>query len=109
MEVLLSGALGAIGSGLDERRVEGRSESFIRGRLRGTEVEVFIYNDEAQLQGPGVDQRFEAPDYPSGEALAQAFIDHAVACARMSRVNGRGHRYHRTPNYRIQPSAFGRG
>lgn len=81
----LSEALAAVGSQLENRRVEGRDERFIRARLREAEVEVFIYEDEAQLLGPGVDQRFEAPDYPTGDALSRAFIERAVAITRSNR------------------------
>jgi hypothetical protein len=82
---LLDEALVSVGSQLENRRVEGRGEHFIRAGLKGTSVEVFIYEDEAQLLGAGVDQRFEAVDYPTAEALSRAFIQRAVAIRRPHR------------------------
>jgi len=61
---------------LVERQVIGEKETYVKGRIRGTDLDVFIYEDgEAQIQGPGVDERFEIADYPQRriEGLWEAF------------------------------------
>jgi hypothetical protein len=46
----------------------------VTAKISGTPLEVYIYEDEAQLQGPAVDERFEVQDYPDAEALRRAFL-----------------------------------
>ena len=66
---------------LDGRRLEGARETFIRAKLRGTDAEVFIYEDEAGLHGPNIDKRFEVPDYSDADALVRDFVQQTVEYA----------------------------
>ena len=84
-EAALDVALRQVGSALIDRSLEGRDETYIRGRVHGLDVEVFIYaNGEAGVQGPGVDLRFEGPDYDSGSALSAAFVAATMELLRAS-------------------------
>src|SRR5438128_11537987 len=88
------GVVGASGTGVQE-------ETSLIHRL-GSGVSLTIatggHDLRADVGGPttfravealaaDVDRRFEAPDYPSGEALTDAFIEHAVKAAS-SRLKG---------------------
>lgn len=81
-EASLVAALEGIGLSLAARRLEGVNEIFIRANVQDTDAEVFIYEDEAGLLGPNMDERFEAPDYRDGDALANAFIQHTIDYAK---------------------------
>ena len=81
-EAALISALAAVGVGLAARRLEGARETFIRAKVRGTDAEVFIYEDEAGLLGSNVDKRFEVPDYRDSAALANDFIQQTVDYAK---------------------------
>jgi hypothetical protein len=81
-EVALRDALAAIQVSLEQRTIEGERDTFVRAKLSGTPLEVFIYEDEAGVQGPGVDLQFESPDYDSSQQLALAFVAEAVAHAQ---------------------------
>jgi len=50
--------------------------------VRGTDAEVFIYNDEAALRGQHADKRFEAPDYRDEGILGRAFVQETVDYAK---------------------------
>jgi hypothetical protein len=50
--------------------------------VRGTDAEIFIYEDEAGLRGPNVDKRFEVPDYRDSAALACDFIQQTLDYAK---------------------------
>ena len=58
-----------------ENLVQGQGERYIRIRIDKPAVELFLYEDEAQIQGPDIDIRFEAPDFPEQEALIAALFD----------------------------------
>lgn len=73
-EVALLNALRLRSGGLRERRLGGQAETFIRALISGSQLELYIYDDEASILGPGIDERFEAPDYPTSSDLARAFI-----------------------------------
>jgi len=81
-EAALVSALTAAGYGLTARRLEGVRETFIRAQVRGTDAEVFIYNDEAALRGQHADKRFEAPDYRDEGILGRAFVQETVDYAK---------------------------
>jgi len=57
-----------------DRRVEGINEKFIRIRVQSPVVDFYVYNDEAGIQGEGVDIRLEQPDYSDSKDLIAAFI-----------------------------------
>jgi hypothetical protein len=50
-------------SRLVDRTVDGEDEIYVRARIDGADLELFIFEDEASIQGPGTDLSFEAPDY----------------------------------------------
>ena len=43
--------------------------------IEGTNYELWIYDDEAQIQGPEIDLRFESPDFSSAEELRRKFLE----------------------------------
>lgn len=53
----------------------GQVETFVTGKVSGTDIQVWIYNNEAQFAGNQLDKRFEAPDYSSEDKLIQAFVE----------------------------------
>jgi hypothetical protein len=69
-------------SGLAVRRLEGAKETLIRATVSGTDAEVFIYENGAQLLGPDVDKRLEVLDYRDGDALAGAFVHQTAEDAK---------------------------
>lgn len=77
----VSELLRSYGRRLENRRVgqvRGFVEPFISvcGRISGTDVTIYIYEDGAEFTNHGFDVRFERPDYDTGEALIDAFIEH---------------------------------
>jgi len=81
-EAALTAALSRAGARLVERQITGVGESYIRAKIGGTSLEVYIYTDEAQVQGESVDERFEAPDFKTGDLLSEAFIRKALELAK---------------------------
>ena len=81
-EEALKVALAQFGARLVDRQVSGVGESYVRARIDGTDLEVYIYADEAQVQGEGVDERFETPDFKTGDLLCEAFILKATELAK---------------------------
>lgn len=57
----------------------GDSETYIS--VRCDPYEFFIYDDGASILAPTVDERFELPDFPSLDALQNAFIRRATELA----------------------------
>jgi hypothetical protein len=72
-EEKLNGVIDTHGLKLVDRKIEGNDESYIYGKIGSTPFEIFIYEDEAQIQGE-IDERFELPDYESLDELEQAFL-----------------------------------
>ena len=81
-EAALKAALAVVGARLAESQVCGVGESFIRARIAGTSLSVYIYSDEAQVQGGAVDERFESPDFKTCDLLCEAFVRKAVELAK---------------------------
>ncbi len=67
--------LQSYGRQFEERKLEGVSEVFISGRISGTDVTIYIYEDEVQLMNHRVDVRFENPDYDTDEEMVVAFLE----------------------------------
>lgn len=59
-----------------ERRevIQGETQTYVTAQIGGTELHVWIYEDEAQFEGEGLDCRYEAPDYDSPGDLIEAFV-----------------------------------
>ncbi len=73
-ETALRAALEQHGSSLLDRSIQGENETYITARLAGTEISVYIYDDEASILGPGVDRPFEVPDFDTPHELQTAFV-----------------------------------
>ena len=71
--VALLNALRLRSGGFRERRLGGQAETFIRALISAPNSS-YIYDDEASILGPGIDERFEALDYPTSSDLARAFM-----------------------------------
>ena len=56
---------------LDNRRLDGRNETYIYGQVK--DLEIWIYGDGAELTSRTVDKRFEKPDFKSEDELIDAF------------------------------------
>ncbi len=54
--------------------LENENPAIVR-KIVGKYYELWIYSDEAQIQGPDIDLRFELPDYSSSEALCAKFLE----------------------------------
>ena len=59
---------------LEKKEIAGVNEKYIRAEVSDTDLTIFIYEDEAGIQGSDVDCRFEAPDYHSNNSLISAFV-----------------------------------
>ena len=77
--------LATIGFRLTNYELAGEHESYIRSGVSETPLELLIYEDEAGIRGPGIDERFQAPDYESAPALALHFVTMVVELAKRSR------------------------
>ena len=78
-EADLNNALEDAGHRLEERTLDGINETYIRARISGTDNTIFIYEDEAGIQGPDKDLRFEVPDYTSQDKLIEDFVFKSVS------------------------------
>lgn len=74
-EARLVALLAKEGAVLVDRAVQGVSESYIVATISGTELHVWIYEDEAEVSGGEIDYRFERQDYDTQEALMKDFLD----------------------------------
>ena len=81
-EIALQAAVVQAGARLVDREVSGARESYIRARIDGTDLEIYIYSDRAEVQGSGLDERFESPDFRSLDLLCEAFVGKAVELAK---------------------------
>ena len=57
-----------------DRQVEGINETYIRIQVQQPAINLFIYDDEAGIQGDGVDIRLEQPDYRGTDELIAGFM-----------------------------------
>ena len=65
----------ARGLALADRILAGESETYIRASVRGTDIEVYIYEDEAQFHQDGKRAGvFEHQDFSDAAQLQEAFI-----------------------------------
>ncbi|MCI0623856.1 MAG: hypothetical protein L0387_19735 [Acidobacteria bacterium] len=56
---------------LDNRRVDGQKEAYIYGQVKG--LEIWIYEDGAEISSATTDKRFEHHDFKSEDELIAAF------------------------------------
>ena len=57
-----------------ERQVEGINEKYIRILVQHPAVNLYVYEDEAGIQGDGVDIQLETPDYRNPDELIAGFL-----------------------------------
>jgi hypothetical protein len=71
----LCSALAARGLALADRTLAGESETYIHASVPGTDIEVYIYEDEAQFHKDGKRAGvFEHQDFSDAAQLQKAFI-----------------------------------
>ena len=56
---------------LVNRRLDGQKETYIYGQVK--DLEIWIYEDSAEISGNNIDKRFEKPDFKSEDELINAF------------------------------------
>lgn len=49
-------------------------ETYIHAYLGNDALEIWIYEDGAMISGPGIDMRYEAPDFANQNDLMEAFL-----------------------------------
>ncbi len=62
--------------------IEGRTENYIRANIVGTAFDLFVYVDEAGIQGTNIDYRFEKYDYDTEQDLIAAFVSKTMEMAK---------------------------
>lgn len=83
-ETKLLSSLEEIATTLVGREVLGMRETYIRSLVRGTDIVVYIYDDEAQFHvGPVAEGIYETSDFRSPELLLEKFIADVCARARL--------------------------
>ena len=84
-ESALRAALASEGLALAERTLAGETQTYIHGSVRGTDIEVYIYEDEAQFHRSGkLAGWYERPDFNDSAELQTAFIDGVLLAAHDS-------------------------
>jgi hypothetical protein len=84
-EILLS-----FGRRLENREIKGEKESYIEAKIENTGIYIWIYEDEAQFRGDGLERRYEAPDYSaSGDLIADFVGELAAVLERRRSQNAR--------------------
>lgn len=78
-EGAVSAELSLHGSRLVDRAIEAGDETSVHARIDGSELELFIDEDGAALQGPNTDLRFDASDFLNSADL----IGEVVASIRL--------------------------
>ncbi|HUK99299.1 MAG TPA: hypothetical protein VLX29_00415 [Nitrospirota bacterium] len=73
-EAALLTTLAATGHHLVNRKISGKSETYITGQISRTINEIYIYPKEASILGPKIDLRFKSSDYETSDKLVNAFI-----------------------------------
>ena len=73
-ELQLMSALEKLNWQVVERQVEGVNEKYIRIQIQHPAVNLYVYEDEAGIQGSGVDIRLEKPDYRQPDELIAGFL-----------------------------------
>jgi len=72
-ESAIAAALATSGRSLTNRVVHAGSEPYVSASISASSLRVWIYVDQANLDGPGIDNRFEEWDAISPAALIDDF------------------------------------
>ncbi len=78
-EKRLTEALSVHKKSLQGRSLDGKKETYIHAHISDSNIEVWIYEDEAMISGPSIDFRFESPDFDTDDELIEAFILNAIS------------------------------
>lgn len=70
----LCSALSCRDQKLEDYRLAGERETYVLGRISGSDVEVCIYEDEATFSARNAGRMYERIDYESEDALMSIFI-----------------------------------
>jgi hypothetical protein len=83
-ETVLVRELAAVGCVLAERRIErpAAGHEYIRARVEGTSVSVWIHDDTAGFDSPARDERFEEWDFATPDEFITAFCRAVVQAVR---------------------------
>ncbi|MGO8929132.1 MAG: hypothetical protein ACLQU3_19870 [Limisphaerales bacterium] len=73
-EERLTSALARIGRRVADRRLDGQSETYIEGSIKGRDITFWIYEDGADFHAGKRHRLFERPDYDSLDDLAADFV-----------------------------------
>ena len=58
----------------DKQITRGRTAGYIQGKISGTDIYVFIYEDGAEFGRELLDCRYESPGFDNGEELIDALV-----------------------------------
>jgi hypothetical protein len=80
-EKRLTAALARVGRCVADQRLDGVSETYMTGSIKGRDITFWIYTDGADFQAGHRHRHFERPDYNSLDALAAKFIEELAEAA----------------------------
>jgi len=81
----LCSALAAEGFALKDRTLAGETETYIYASVPGTDIEVYIYEDEAQFHKHGkLAGLYDLPDFADSAELHTAFVVGVLEAAHNS-------------------------
>jgi len=79
-EAALSTALHSLETQLIQREILGNKESYVCASVLGSDIVIYIYEDEAQFHnGQGLVGLYESHDYATSESLQDAFVSGVCA------------------------------
>jgi len=78
----LASALSSVGKRIQKRSLGGYNEVYIHAYITDSDIEIWIYEDEAMIGGQGIDIRFEGPDFDSTDELMYNFINKVVSLCK---------------------------
>jgi len=89
-ESAIESALALVGAAVVNRELQGERETYIRAAVDGSDLILYIYEDEAQFHtSAGLAGLYESQSYTSWEDLQEAFVSGVVAafCERLAANN----------------------
>ena len=70
--------LRAVGKTISARTLGGKTETYIAGSIKGTNISFWIYDDGADFKSSSGSLSFEKPDYKSLDDLAEGFVESII-------------------------------
>ena len=80
-EKRLTAGLAQVGRCVADRRLDGISETYITGSIKGRDITFWIYRDMADFDATSGHRVFESTDYDSLDSLAEKFVEELVGAA----------------------------